>query len=227
MSKATKPRGKIILKKNKSIDRIWHPESTLVFKSSKEKLVIGRYDGEELIHLDDEALNLCTTWKFKYDTSLVEEEDVTASEEGDEEGDEDEDEDEEGDEDGDEEEVVKDKPEKDEEDEEEEEEEVKDAQLEEEETENDIDENQEKEVDMSSGDLDAEFLAFTTNTKVFCDKVQGLFNALESKLSTSMKENEKLSATFEETRSTLRDTEKELEETKEKLSNIKKLIGGL
>ena len=75
-------KGKIILKRNKLINKIWHPESTLVFKSSTEKLVIGRLDGSDIIPLDDEAIDLCVQWKFKYDTSLVEEE-VSASDEGD------------------------------------------------------------------------------------------------------------------------------------------------
>ena len=69
----TKPRGKITIKNNKNIGKIWHQESTLVFKSAKEKLVIGRCENNKIIPLDDEALELCTQWKFKYDTSLVEE----------------------------------------------------------------------------------------------------------------------------------------------------------
>ena len=79
----TKTKRKIALKKNKEINKIWHPESGLVFKSSKEKLVIGRVEDGEVIPLDDDALDLCTQWKFKYDTSLVEE--VDDEEEGDEE----------------------------------------------------------------------------------------------------------------------------------------------
>ena len=82
-SQSSKSRGKIVLKKNKTINKIWHPESTLVFKSSSEKLVIGRFQDGEVIPLDDEALDLCVQWKFKYDTSLVEEEEVTDSDEGD------------------------------------------------------------------------------------------------------------------------------------------------
>lgn len=91
-SSEIKPKRKIALKKNKEIDKIWHPESGLVFKSSTEKLVIGRFKDGEVIPLDDEALDLCTQWKFKYDTSLVEEvdEEEGDEEEGDEEDEEDE-----------------------------------------------------------------------------------------------------------------------------------------
>ena len=77
ISQESKLKGKIVLKKNTTINKIWHPESTLVFKSSKEKLVIGRFHDGELIPLDDEALDLCVQWKFKYDSSLVDEEEVT------------------------------------------------------------------------------------------------------------------------------------------------------
>lgn len=67
---------KIILKKLKNHSPcILHPESTLVFKSSQEKLVIGRYDSDsdEITPLDDVCLELCVQNNFKYDTSLVEE----------------------------------------------------------------------------------------------------------------------------------------------------------
>lgn len=67
-------KGKITLKKNKDIDRIWHPESTLIFKSASEKIVVARYDNEEIIPLDDECVSLCEEWGFKYDTDLVEKE---------------------------------------------------------------------------------------------------------------------------------------------------------
>ena len=72
-------KGKIALKKNNIINKIWHPESTLVFKSITEKLVIGRFCDNEFISIDEKTLDLCVQWKFKYDTSLVEEEEVTAS----------------------------------------------------------------------------------------------------------------------------------------------------
>ena len=72
-------KGKIALKKNNIINKIWHPESTLVFKSATEKLVIGRFFGNEFISIDEKTLDLCVQWKFKYDASLVDEEEVTAS----------------------------------------------------------------------------------------------------------------------------------------------------
>jgi hypothetical protein len=78
-------KGKITLKKNKDIDRIWHPESTLIFKSAAEKVVVGRYDNEEIIPLDDECISLCEEWGFKYDTDLVEKEEQEEDKEDEEE----------------------------------------------------------------------------------------------------------------------------------------------
>jgi len=73
---------KIILKKLKKndLDTVWHPESTLVFKSQKERLVTGRWIDEVFLPLDDETLGLCETWNFKPDESLMdseEEDDVS------------------------------------------------------------------------------------------------------------------------------------------------------
>jgi hypothetical protein len=76
---------KITLKKLKELNTIWHPESTLVFKSSEEKVVIGRYEDGELIPLDETSLELCSKWKFKYDKDLVEEDENEEDETQDEE----------------------------------------------------------------------------------------------------------------------------------------------
>ena len=64
---------KIVLKTLKQHKTIWHPESTLVYKSKEERVVIGRYDDGELIPLDETALDLCEEWgsKFPPDESLL------------------------------------------------------------------------------------------------------------------------------------------------------------
>lgn len=76
---------KIVLKKLNTHNTIWHPESTLVFKSQKDRLVIGRYVDDKIISLDEEALSLCETWKFKPDESLFEGEEKVDEEESEEE----------------------------------------------------------------------------------------------------------------------------------------------
>lgn len=75
---------KLVLKKLKEHNTIWHPESTVVFKSQNERLVIGRYVDGNLIPLDEIALERCEEWNFKPDESLLE---ADVSEEGNEEGD--------------------------------------------------------------------------------------------------------------------------------------------
>ena len=99
--------NKVTLKKLnlKDLNTIWHDVTGLVFKSSTEKLVIGRCINDTLVPLDKEAIKLCEEWKFKYDTSLkIKDDDEEADEEADEgeaEGEEDGEADAEGEGDGD------------------------------------------------------------------------------------------------------------------------------
>lgn len=76
---STKSTTKVVLKRLKAIDKIWHPESTLIFKSLDDKKVIGRFHNNNFIPLDDVALDLCTEWNFSYDPDLVEEVDESSS----------------------------------------------------------------------------------------------------------------------------------------------------
>jgi len=68
----SKQEKKIVLKKLKELDVIWHPETTLVFRSVTDKVVTGRIYNGSVIPLDDEAIELCAEWKFKYDQDLLE-----------------------------------------------------------------------------------------------------------------------------------------------------------
>ena len=63
---------KLRLVKLKKYNTIWHPDSTLVFKSQKERFVIGRLVDKELVSLDDDAIELAEQWKLKIDESLLE-----------------------------------------------------------------------------------------------------------------------------------------------------------
>jgi hypothetical protein len=62
-----------VLKPLKEMETIWHPDSTLVFKSKTEKVVIGRWINSEFLPLDEEAIELCAQWSFKYDQELYDE----------------------------------------------------------------------------------------------------------------------------------------------------------
>lgn len=72
---------KIVYKRNKKLGKIYHPDSGLVVKSAKEKIVIGRIDGNKFVPLDDTALDLCDEWNLKYDESLIDFEDADDSSE--------------------------------------------------------------------------------------------------------------------------------------------------
>ena len=69
---SARSKRKIILKSLKKYKTIWHPESTLVYKSRKDRVVIGRYVEDQLIPLDEKALKLCEKWNMKPDESLIE-----------------------------------------------------------------------------------------------------------------------------------------------------------
>ena len=67
--------SKITLKKIKGSDNILHPDSGLVFRSQKDKVVIGKYEDGEILTLDNSMVELCEKWNFKYDQDLLVEED--------------------------------------------------------------------------------------------------------------------------------------------------------
>lgn len=60
------------IKLKKYGDTLWHPESRLVFKSRKEKLVVGRLDDKEELIVDDKMVELSDNWNFKIDPDIVE-----------------------------------------------------------------------------------------------------------------------------------------------------------
>lgn len=62
---------KIILKKLNILGTIWHPETSLIFKSIKERLVIGTYIEGVVIPLNKNTILICNEWNFKPDPSLV------------------------------------------------------------------------------------------------------------------------------------------------------------
>jgi len=66
----TSKTAKLVLSKKDG--KLYQKDSGLVFNSVKEKLVIGRFEGDEFVSLDDKALELCEQFGFKYDESLVE-----------------------------------------------------------------------------------------------------------------------------------------------------------
>lgn len=55
-----------VLRMNKIINKWWHPETGLVFKSSEEKIVIGIFKEESIHDLTEEDVASCVAHKFKY-----------------------------------------------------------------------------------------------------------------------------------------------------------------
>ena len=235
MSKqAAKPKGKIVLKKNKAINRIWHQESALVFKSSKEKLVIGKFENGEIRPLDDEILELCAQWKFRYDTSLVEE--VDEGDEGDE-GDEVEEEDEEdgveevskpeeGEEDGVEE-VSKPEEEVEEKEEVEEvveeiNEEIKPKQKTKSKQQSTEDLSSDPTLQSTDFKLDVVFTGLTSSTQLLQKNLRFIVSNLQKKMDT---EKAALTQELESTKTSLTQLTAEHEDTKAKLAKIRTALG--
>ena len=78
---------KVVLKRLRKLNTIWHPDSKLVFNNIKEKKVIGFYDedNEKLIkQLTESDVQTCLKYKFKYDETIVilEKEDSSGEEDG-------------------------------------------------------------------------------------------------------------------------------------------------
>lgn len=69
------------IKLKKYGDTIWHPESRLVFKSRKDKCVVGRLNEKEDLVVDDKMLELSDQWNFKVDPDIVESAEESAEEE--------------------------------------------------------------------------------------------------------------------------------------------------
>ena len=195
------------LKKNKIIDKVWHPESTLVFKSAKEQLAIGRCVNDIFIPLDTETLNLCKEWKFKYDKELVIEEDDEEGEEGDEE------EGDEGEEDSEntqEKEVIK---------------EVKEVTKEVTKEVKEVKEVKEEISDPDKINISVKYedmlTSYFTETNI---NVNNIFKQLKQ---VYMKEVDSMKSENNQLKDTLKNVKSELDETKEKLNNIKKALGGV
>jgi predicted DNA-binding WGR domain protein len=55
-----------VLRKNKKLDKLWHPETGLVFKSAKERTVVGKCVDDKLIDLTEEDIEDCRKWGFSF-----------------------------------------------------------------------------------------------------------------------------------------------------------------
>jgi len=68
---STQPKRKLKLKKAKSLGTIWHPDTGMVFRSQKDRTVIGKYVEKKLVkELSNEDFDACEEWEFKIDESF-------------------------------------------------------------------------------------------------------------------------------------------------------------
>jgi len=65
-SKPVKKSVDKILRKNKDLDKFWHAESRMVFKSKTERVVIGRESSGEILPLSPDDKMVCEQYGFKY-----------------------------------------------------------------------------------------------------------------------------------------------------------------
>jgi len=63
-NEGTKKRSPMVLRRNKAIDKIWHPESGMVFVSASDKRVCCKYDGKAMRDLSTEDIELCKELGF-------------------------------------------------------------------------------------------------------------------------------------------------------------------
>ena len=58
-----------VIRKNKTLDKLWHPETCFVFRSDKELIVIGKCINDKLIPMVEEDLDECRKWGFQFSLS--------------------------------------------------------------------------------------------------------------------------------------------------------------
>ena len=62
-----------ILRKHKITNRLYHPESLLVFKSSSEKVVVGKIVDDQVQKLSSKDIELCKKYFFRFENDCFEE----------------------------------------------------------------------------------------------------------------------------------------------------------
>ena len=59
-------KNKISLKKLPEFNTVWHEESAVVFKSAKELVIVGKLVNKKITPLQEEDIQLCDKYRFKY-----------------------------------------------------------------------------------------------------------------------------------------------------------------
>jgi len=56
-----------VLRKNKTLDKLWHSATGMVFKSAKERVVIGKCVDDKLLPLTSEDIEVCMAHSFAFE----------------------------------------------------------------------------------------------------------------------------------------------------------------
>ena len=56
-----------VLRKNKDIDMLWHSATGMVFKSAKERIVIGKCENDKVLPLTQNDIEICMSHSFAYE----------------------------------------------------------------------------------------------------------------------------------------------------------------
>ena len=77
-SKSKSPEKSVarVLRRNKTLDKLWHPETGFVFRSNNERVVTGKFINEKLQPLTENDIDECRRWGFPFDKEDEDKEDV-------------------------------------------------------------------------------------------------------------------------------------------------------
>ena len=64
-----KKKSQIVIRLNKKLDKYWNPETTLVFKSKEDRVVIGSFKDEKFHELTSDDIVVCEKYGFKYENN--------------------------------------------------------------------------------------------------------------------------------------------------------------
>jgi len=67
--KPVKKKTQIVIRLNKKLDKYWNPETTLVFKSKEDRVVIGSFKDEKFEELTADDIVTCEKYGFKYENT--------------------------------------------------------------------------------------------------------------------------------------------------------------
>jgi hypothetical protein len=56
-----------VLRKNKAIDMLWHSATGMVFKSAKERIVVGKCVNDKVLPLTKDDIEICMSHSFAYE----------------------------------------------------------------------------------------------------------------------------------------------------------------